>query len=633
VAAFPFFSSFGPAKAIVAGVLLAAALLTTCRTRAWNAAGAEVVAGPAAQLMQGSILAFLFLVVSLPALLFAHDAGLALRAAHLDLAGVATYLVATYVAHEECFLPRLASWVSMAVLLVAVPAALEVVLGQPLLGYALLPGGATLGNPDLAAELVAVALPAALLSVIHGRGAGRWLGVSAIATGILLLVLIPSATARLALAGAGLMAVASGIARRPRPWLWRAIPALLVLAVCIAAAVYFVGEGRLHLYRTAADCAMERPISGHGVGGFPGCFLEHQATRVAEDPGLLPWWTNARHAHDEWLHLWAERGLSAPLVLLVLFGLAWATAMRSGAWWAASGIVAAAVCATGSVSLAHYPGRILAFLWLGLACGQAFRWEGESKEQPFPAKPGEQEIPHPTDRSEAHRLRWLGRTVGALRLRRVGSRPAWLDGEAGSGEEPGGAGGGVRRIGAKLTGCDGSAEPRVRCARGVMAPGPAWWLVAAFLVLAPIWSAGIDFLYVRGEYGRVLDLEGSHAGASLRLGQALADSGNTGAGCRLIEQALVVSPDLNTAVAAGVCRAREGDLDAAIAHLETAVRWHPRFGTAYADLAEVYRQAGRQEEAWRHITRAVSLWPGRKDFERIRRAVCSKNPFCLPDRR
>jgi hypothetical protein len=584
VAAFPFFSSFGPAKAIVAGVLLAAALLTTCRTRAWNAAGAEVVAGPAAQLMQGSILAFLFLVVSLPALLFAPDAGLALRAAHLDLAGVATYLVATYVAHEECFLPRLASWGSMAVLLVAVPAALEVVLGQPLLGYALLPGGATLGNPDLAAELVAVALPAALLSVIHGRGAGRWLGVSATATGILLLVLIPSATARLALAGAGLMAVASGIARRPRPWLWRAIPALLVLAVCIAAAVYFVGEGRLHLYRTAADCAMERPISGHGVGGFPGCFLEHQATRVAEDPGLLPWWTNARHAHDEWLHLWAERGPLAPLVLLMLFGLAWATAMRSGAWWAASGIVAAAVCATGSVSLAHYPGRILAFLWLGLACGQAFRWEGESKEQPFPAKPGEQEIPHPTDRSEAHRLRWLGRTVGALRLRRVGSRPAW-------------------------------------------------WLVAAFLVLAPIWSAGIDVLYVRGEYGRVLDLEGSHAGASLRLGQALADSGNTGAGCRLIEQALVVSPDLNTAVAAGVCRARGGDLEAAIAHLETAVRWHPRFGTAYADLAEVYRQAGRQEEAWRHITRAVSLWPGRKDFERIRRAVCSKNPFCLPDRR
>ncbi len=556
LAAFPFFSSFAPAKALVAGVVLAVALV---RPR---------LAAPD----PGLILALSYLAVSLPSVLFPASARQAVLASHLDLVGVAVFLVAGASAQEGRFGERLAAWGSGTILLVVVPAAIEVVIGRPLLGYALLAGGGTLGNPDLAAELVAMALPAALWGTFSLRGVARGLAVAASLGAVLLLALVPSVTARLAAAGVVVVLASMGLSWlriRPGRGGWpgtRVVLPLLaagVLAGIILAATVTWGEGRLYLVRVGLDCALEQPLTGQGVGAFPGCFLEHQARTVAAAPDLLPLWTNARHAHDEWLHLWVERGLLPPLVLLLLFGYALARAVRAGfgaggsgfgqAGLAAAGIIAAGVCATGSVSLAHYPGRILAFLWLGLACAPA---------------PGTTARGEEGDDSTVRRFaRWLA------------------------------------------------------------------WPAALFLAAAPLWMVSVDALYVNGGYRTALLLDPWHSGAALQRGLDEIESGNIEAGCGLVERALSVSPDVNTAVAAGVCRARNGNLGRAIQHLETAVRWHPRFGTAHANLAELYRLAGRKEEAWRHITRAVSLWPGRKDFRAIRRAVCTDNPFCLPDPR
>jgi len=633
VAAFPFFSSFAPAKALVAGGGLAGALVWRKRR------GPTAFARSFGPTFSTLVLALLYLVVSLPSLLFPHARGAALHAAHLDLVGVAVFLVARGAALQERFVERLAGWGSIAILLVAVPAAIELILGRPVLGYSLLPGGTTLGNPDFAAELVAVLLPAAALGLADFRRSGpdrpppssprwtAWMSLAAVAAALLLLALIPSVTARLAV-GATLLLALLWLAKplvggcsatdptpdRPRksrvggcsatdptpdrPRKSRvgggAAPAPLVFAILLAAVAAAVvllwGEGRLHLYRTALDCALEHPWTGHGAGGFSGCFLEQQAERVAADPALLPFWTNARHAHDEWLQLWVERGILPPLVLVLLFGVAFLRSLlgRGRQLWVAAGILAAGLCASGSVTLAHYPGRIVTFLWLGLACAPILQRKEGSDERP--------DMPDPSTSllSKGPVLDSEGRTPQA-RTRR---------------EQP---------FSGPVKGGEGVADMSL-----------AAWPVAFFLVLAPLWSAGIDALYVRGEYRLVLQLEGSHAGALLHQGQVLADSGNMEEGCGLVEQALEASPDIGTAVIAGVCRARNGELEEGVRHLETATRWHPRFGTAYANLAEVYRLAGRQEEAWRHITRALSLWPGRKDFQRIRKAVCRNNPFCLP---
>lgn len=232
------------------------------------------------------------------------------------------------------------------------------------------------GNPDYAVAWLVGTVPWTGWALWRGpskrvRGWVRGLhGLSLLAQlGALAFFNSLGAWAALVLA-AGLLGLQAG-----GRWRLAAVGLLLAGAVaCLHPTVHEHVTGRLHLAKIAFEIGQLEPLTGTGPGAFHGAFLEGQATVDAGDR-----WTNATHAHNEPLQVWAEQGLPGLLLLLAPLALVLGRPQRSPAW---AGVVIYAT--VGLVSLPLYmPGGA----WLaGLCLGAATR--GPASTGPWPRRLG-----------------------------------------------------------------------------------------------------------------------------------------------------------------------------------------------------------------------------------------------------
>lgn len=160
------------------------------------------------------------------------------------------------------------------------------------------------GNPDYLAAFVALCVPSAWVLVRQDR---RW----AMALLLMLTALARAQSLGAWVALAVVAVIALAIHRR-----WAAVALLGILAVAGALGRESIAthvEGRAHLAQVVARAARAAPILGLGAGQVHGAFLVQQA-RTLDDSAL---WTNAYHAHNEPLQMFAEQGVVG-LILLCL---------------------------------------------------------------------------------------------------------------------------------------------------------------------------------------------------------------------------------------------------------------------------------------------------------------------------
>ena len=252
---------------------------------------------------------------------------------------------------------------------VIVVTALEAVGVGPLCPAAITRAG-TMGNPNFSGAVLALAAPASLALALNAGARTQ-----AVAWAALLAVSL-AATAWLGAwtgavgAGVGLSAVAvHGLIRRGRAS-GALIVALLVLLGGGAALLSGTVRGHLadrgYMARVSLNAAATRPLTGHGLGGFPRAFLDAQAEILKENPDERSRWTRALHAHSEPLHALVERGLFGLLAWLGLWGaISWVIWRRGGSP-GLTGVLAAGL----ALSLGEFPGHLVPIqLTLGLAAG------------------------------------------------------------------------------------------------------------------------------------------------------------------------------------------------------------------------------------------------------------------------
>lgn len=364
VAAFPFFSSFDIPKTVVAGSVLAPLIILFM----W---------GGQSRWDSLDLVAAAYLLVSLPAYLAGGFVLDFLIQLHLDLAAVACFVLARRAVTRQNEDGGI-RWFAGAGAVVGAFFLLErLVPPWPELGA--LPGSSTLGNPDLVAEFAAFCLPATL-ALVAVRKKGRWwtrVPALALALGLLgIQLVLASATAWIASAVALLVMAGFVVRRRFLRVPGAVVGALILLAIGgILAGASFTDQAkaRWYLYRLSAVAALDKPVMGHGAGTFPAVFMEAQGHYLAdhrEDSGL---WTNARHAHNQFLHLWVERGVGPIILLLVLAGLCIRRAgqrkIREQGWVLATLAVCLALF-SGSITWKLVPVRLGFFILLGLCAGK-----------------------------------------------------------------------------------------------------------------------------------------------------------------------------------------------------------------------------------------------------------------------
>jgi tetratricopeptide (TPR) repeat protein len=348
-AAFPFFSDFSTPKLIVAGLLGAPLLWQLRRVSLPQPAGWIPVA---------------FLVASLPAFWRGPDGDLARQALVLEVLALATWWGAAQSRRE--LVQRLPGWLLAAGLGVLCFRILEWLWPGGPFTIGALAGSSTLGNPDLTAEFLAIALPLAVWRLWQPGSGGRVAAV-ALGAGTILVLATHSSITALGIASVGLLSLGITTLRRwPRMRL-----ALLVVALLIGSLALFTVrerpalQGRLFLYKTASTVVSGAPLMGQGEGGFGRAYMDAQGQALQNERHQRSYWTNARHAHNVLLHLWSERGALPLSLLMLFFGLGlWRS--REGAEWQLALLLGAAVSFMGSVSWAHVPFRLLASLLLGM---------------------------------------------------------------------------------------------------------------------------------------------------------------------------------------------------------------------------------------------------------------------------
>jgi len=146
------------------------------------------------------------------------------------------------------------------------------------------------------------------------------------------------------------------------------------------------------------------------------------------------------------------------------------------------------------------------------------------------------------------------------------------------------------------------------------------WLVAIPLFLAPPWLALSDRALNRGDPAEALRINPWNGRAAFAI--ALAEQiGTAPTGCAHSRLADRLLPSPASAMALGLCLARQGNSSDGVAALRRAARWNPRNAAAHANLAVLLLDAGDPEGARNHALRAASLRPGDPRIQAIYDAV------------
>ena len=103
------------------------------------------------------------------------------------------------------------------------------------------------------------------------------------------------------------------------------ITAVAVAVTCAVAWFCVTGKqdstnGREFILKTTWTLIQEQPIRGHGHGGFHRLYMERQAEFFARNGECAEAWLadDIRHPLNEFLYLWVDYGITAPLILLAL---------------------------------------------------------------------------------------------------------------------------------------------------------------------------------------------------------------------------------------------------------------------------------------------------------------------------
>ena len=194
----------------------------------------------------------------------------------------------------------------------------------------------TLGNPNVLATFLLVAIGATALLAVEQRGGKRWLLLAALCLQVVALALTYSrggyaGLAALVLSGAIFL---WPVRQRARSVLIIAgvtavLSVLALPSVGLRAGSVTLDEGdtaasRLFIWRTAVRMWQARPAWGTGIGTFNAAYAAHRP------PGVLTTYALVRipgSAHNDYLQLMAEIGVGG--VVLLLVAVAW------GVWRAA----------------------------------------------------------------------------------------------------------------------------------------------------------------------------------------------------------------------------------------------------------------------------------------------------------
>ncbi|MBI5500996.1 MAG: hypothetical protein HY907_12195 [Deltaproteobacteria bacterium] len=560
----PVLSTFQSAKALLAGPVVAALLFATRRRPGERAPGL------------GSLRpAFLlYLALSLPALLRAVSPAAAAQELWFDLLFAAAALVGARLP------PAAAPGAVLSSIAFAAAAAAVVALVERFgasLGAGALAHAGTMGNPDFAATVVALGVPATAWRLAAASTRSRRAAACALAALLpAALVHLESLAAWIA-AGTGLSAfglvLLAGHDRRRLALLGAAVLALGAAATLAAPGVRERWRGRAFLAEAALDAASRAPLAGHGLGGFPRAHLDAQGRVLSGDPELAPLWTRALHAHNEPLHALVERGALGLAGLLVV--------------------------------------------WLAVAAGVVRGLRRCRSDVRGPSR-DEAESGGPTVSSVAG---LAGVAVAWLALALAGFPGHLVPAQLALGLVAGAAVAAGRRDPGSVVPDDAGSGPRNRSA--AIPAGLRWAAAVALgvtLAAVPCWLSAADALFVAGRPAAALAVNPWHGGAALALG-ASEQGGRAPTGCAFLARASRLAPSPAAELALGNCLSRRGSLPQAAAAFAQAVRWNPRSAAAQGNLAVLLARLGDSTAAKRHAARARSLRPGDRHILTLERWV------------
>lgn len=127
----------------------------------------------------------------------------------------------------------------------------------------------------------------------------------------------------------GWLAVMSGVVALcvlQRKCIWNAKRWLFIsfLSVIVIGGLYKYkpqsANGRILVWKVTMNMIAEKPIFGHGPGGFNENYMYYQADYFTEDPKspYMQYSDNIAYPYNELLHIWTEQGIIGLLLLLAL---------------------------------------------------------------------------------------------------------------------------------------------------------------------------------------------------------------------------------------------------------------------------------------------------------------------------
>lgn len=107
------------------------------------------------------------------------------------------------------------------------------------------------------------------------------------------------------------------------------LPVKIIL--CILGAVFLWGlycykpdsaNGRMLVWRVSADMIADKPLLGHGIGGFNRNYMHYQAAYFEKHPdsAYQQYADNVQYAYNEFLHIWVDQGAIGLILFIVLIG-------------------------------------------------------------------------------------------------------------------------------------------------------------------------------------------------------------------------------------------------------------------------------------------------------------------------
>ena len=155
-------------------------------------------------------------------------------------------------------------------------------------------------------------------------------------------------------------------------------------------------------------------------------------------------------------------------------------------------------------------------------------------------------------------------------------------------------------------------------------------VLAAIVVIVPLWHAAGDVAFGRGDLEWAHEIVPGNSRIQFALGQQQFAKGENDEARRLLESSIPGHPNLSTPLTLGNLETHVGNFAQAEKWYRQVIVWKPDFAAAYANLAWLYHRWGKESLSDRHLTRALSLRPSDPSILRIRGRIVREREPRLP---